>query len=167
MKLQAGIMEYIFMTLFVIFVIALLVLFLGWWNIMHIGTEHARSMDDKALFLAKYLMVSPFFVKEKFVFDDSLLTGMKRLESSGKNVCRELDEILGSNWYFEVKIADGEEENECTQFVYPDCNYWSFCKPKSLEEERIAKYVYTFPVNVYRHVTQKHDLALLTVGVYE
>ena len=163
MKGQAGILEYIFMAFFVVFIIVILVLFLGWWNVIHIGAEQKKLHDDRAFFLLKHLMISQMLVRENSVFDDSRLTAMKRMEQTGTDICKKFSEIFGKNWYFRLRILDEDPDKECTFQNYPDCNLWSFCEPSNT---RIPKYQYTIPVNVYRSLNDRKDLALLTAGVY-
>jgi len=106
------------------------------------------------------------FVKENGVFDDAKLTA---LNYSVANVCNDLEDIFGNDWFFEVQVLDGTDIiTPCTQTSYPNCNYWSFC---AVSGNNIA---FDLPVNVYRNTRTSletdilggTDLALLKVGVY-
>lgn len=160
MRGQAGIMEYIFMALFIVFVIVVIVLFLGWWNVNQLGLDHQRVMDNRAFSFLKQLLGSEYIAVENSVLDDSKLTAL----SSLPDACNSLEEIFGPNVFFEVRIADSLPDKTCTYQNYPDCNEWSFCMPDGRKK---SKYMYEVPVNVFRKTRERYDMAFLKAGVWE
>ncbi|HDD72471.1 MAG TPA: hypothetical protein ENG00_00090 [Candidatus Aenigmarchaeota archaeon] len=160
MKSQAGLMEYLLMTFFIVVVIVAIVLFLGWWSVMEMNLEQKKIIDERAFFLLKYSGNSPYFTREGWVLDDAKLNAVKAL---GENFCEKLRGVFGSGWFLEVRILDENPEVDCTYTNYPDCNHWVLCEPKSSGKEG---YIYTIPVNVYRNVFRRYDIAILTSGVY-
>jgi len=165
MRGQTGLMEYIIMTFFIVIVIVVLIFFLTGFQISQFSSQKYQNTMDHALFLMKQTSSSPIFVKEEGVFDDAKLTALASLP----NLCGELRDRFGGEWFFEVRVLDNSDDVLCTADSYPECNLWSFC---TTEKTFIA---YDIPVNVYMNTKTKletdvlpgNDLALLKVGVYE
>lgn len=162
---QSGLMEYIFMIVFLAIVIIVFIFFLTGYQVTQFTSQQAQSSIDRSFSLMNFLSTSPLLVKEEGVFDDGKLTALASLE----NPCSLLEDRFGKNWFFTITILDGTESNTACSGPLATCNAWSFC-------ERDAPFVaFDIPTNVYR-VTKTplasdflpgNDLALLTVGVYE
>lgn len=155
LKAQYEIMEYIFMTVFLIVVIIGLMLFLFWWNFSQFKIEEIKNKDNRIISIARYIMVDPVFVNEDSIFDDAKLTAINMTIK-----CKELEDILGDGWYLKIKSLDLEGEKYCNWLRYPDCNFWVICKEN---KDHISQ---KFPVNIYRKISDKISIGILEVGVY-
>jgi len=161
MRAQASIMEYILMTFFLLVAIVSMVLFMGWWNVTQIAIDHNKLTGRNALMLLQDLSDSEYIALENSVLDDSRLTAIKMMESGGMDFCKDFDPVLGNSWFFEVRILDNKPSVECSFSRHPDCNTWTFCKP-----DQASKTIYNIPVNVFRKISGKNDIAILYAGVY-
>jgi hypothetical protein len=166
MKGQMGLMEYVVLTFFILIIIIVLVFFLSGWQITQFGLEKKKSEGDRSLTLLKNAMNSQFFNKEPSVIDDGKLTS---LTSMGTGACKNLWELFGDDWFFEVRVIDGTGmTTPCDWNNYPDCNYWSFC------EDSRNNLSYVMPVSIYRNIglivsdtaLGRTDIGTLKVGVY-
>jgi hypothetical protein len=137
-------MEYMFLTLFVIFIVIAFVLFLSWWNISQMDVEKSKVELDKTLVLTRSLISSPFLAREDSMLDDGKLTV---LQGMGQDACERIGSIYGANWFAVVRLLDGSNDTVCNSTSYPDCNYWSFCKTASKNYRS-----YVVPVNIYRNI---------------
>lgn len=156
-KSQSELMEYVFLTFFVVVLIFGIIFFLTYWQTSQYKIEISKEEKNKVLSIGEHFMYFPFLTKEKFMFDDSKLTGVLVALK-----CKDLERFFGTNWYVSIKIFDGKEKKLCTWSNYPDCNYWEFCK----KENKPAK-AYNFPVNIYRKIENRVDMGVMRVGVYE
>ena len=69
-KGQAHMMEYILMTLFIVIIIGILIFFLMSWQFTQLRATESKSEGEKALFVMKFFIKSPFFTKDESIFDD-------------------------------------------------------------------------------------------------
>jgi len=166
MKGQMELMEYLFLTVFVILIIIVLMFFITGWQVTQSGIERTKEVSDEVTFLMKKFSTMDYFVKEDGVFDDAKLTVLSSME----NVCEELRPILGSNWFATITVFDESGSIKvCTESNYPDCNHWSFCKKEN--RDFVSR---KLPVNIYRNTNRigdsifaKNDIGVLEVGFYE
>jgi len=150
-------MEYMFLTLFVIFIVIAFVIFLSWWNVSQMDVEKSGMELDKTLVLTKSLISSPFLAREDSMLDDGKLTV---LQAMGQDTCTSIGSIYGADWFAVIRLLDGRNDTPCNQTSYPDCNYWSLCK-KDLSAPGAKNYrSYVVPVNIYRNMGM-----VLTTGV--
>jgi hypothetical protein len=162
MKVQASIMEYILMTFFLLVVIVAMVLFMGWWNVTQLNIDQNKLTDSRALLLIQDLSSSEYIAAENSVLDDSKLTALKMMQAKGTDLCREFEPLFGREWFFEVRILDGNPSEECTFPKHPNCNTWTFCRS---DQDRPVT-IYNIPVNVHRKISGTNEIALLYSGVY-
>ena len=164
-KGSAEMMEYMFMTLFVIVIVIAFVLFLAWWQTSQAGFEKSKMELGKTLMVAKSITSSPFLIREDAMFDDGKLTSALTLA----DFCQRTAELYGAEWFANITVLDGKPLVRCSAANYPDCNNWDFCR-KATGEYR----AYALPVNVYRvmdsvmstGVLGRTYVASLEVGVY-
>jgi hypothetical protein len=164
-KGSVELMEYMFLTLFVIVIVIAFVLFLSWWQMSQVGAERSRMQMDKALVISKGFASSPLFAREESMLDDGKLTAAMEIA----DICQRLDEIYGIDWYAVVRMLDGQPDTLCSSSNYPDCNMWEFCRTTATD--RIS---YAVPVNIYRNIGAVFSTGLfgrtyvgtLEVGVY-
>lgn len=156
-KGSVELMEYMFLTLFVIFIVIAFVIFLSWWNVSQMDVEKSGMELDKTLVLTKSLISSPFLAREDSMLDDGKLTV---LQAMGQDTCTSIGSIYGADWFAVIRLLDGRNDTPCNQTSYPDCNYWSLCK-KDLSAPGAKNYrSYVVPVNIYRNMGM-----VLTTGV--
>jgi hypothetical protein len=159
-KAQSEIMEYIFLTLFIIIMIVVLILFLSWFQYSQIGMKGSDIKKERGEFLMNYFINSPYLNQpgKNSMFDDSKLTALMGME------CSELQGIYGEGWSLRIEMLTSEPNcyGECTQTNYPCCGTWSFCWRES---NSTMKYV--IPVNVVRHMTGRIHLANMEVSVHD
>ncbi len=137
-------MEYMFLTLFVIVIVIALVIFLSWWNISQMDVEKSKAELDKTLVLAKSLASSPFLARSDSMMDDGKLTALQEMR---QDACSAIGGIYGAKWFAVVRLLDGSNDTLCSSTNYPDCNYWQFCKTESKNYRS-----YVVPVNIYRNI---------------
>jgi hypothetical protein len=137
-------MEYMFLTLFVIVIVIAFVIFLSWWNISQMNVEKSKAELDKTLVLTKSLASSPFLARGDSLLDDGKLTV---LQGMGQEACDSIKGVYGADWFAVVRLLDGRNDMPCNSTSYPDCNYWSFCKTASKNYRS-----YVVPVNIYRNI---------------
>lgn len=168
-KAQANVLEYIFLTFFVIVVIVGLIFFLTGWSTMQLSLDKEKLQWDTALFLSKNFQNLPALTHDRSMFDDSKLTAL--VSFGQQDACKYLDDIMGSNWFAEITSFDGNTElTDCTYANYPDCNHWVLCK-----QEGRKTTAFVMPINVYRkfgleasnRTFSKVELGTLELGVYE
>lgn len=145
-------MEYMFLTLFVIVIVIAFVIFLSWWQVSQMNVEKSRMELDKTLVLTKTLLSSPFIAREDSMLDDGKLTIMQEM---GEDACQRIRSMYGAEWFAVIRLFDGSNDTLCSTSNYPDCNYWVFCK-----DARKDYRSYMVPVNIYRNIG-----AVLTTGV--
>jgi len=138
-------MEYMFLTLFVIFIIIAFVIFLSWWNVSQLDVEKSSVELDKTLVLTKSLVSSPFLARDDSMLDDGKLTALQEM---GQDACSSIGSIYGADWFAVIHLYDGNNDTLCSTANYPDCNYWSLCKKP--DEKNYRSYV--VPVNIYRNI---------------
>ncbi len=151
-KGSVELMEYMFLTLFVIVIVIAFVIFLSWWNVSQTNVERARMELDKTLVMTKTLLSSPFLAREDSMLDDGKLTAIQEM---GEDACLRIRSIYGADWFAVVRLLDGSNETLCGASNYTGCNYWVFCK-----DARKNYRSYVVPVNIYRNIG-----AVLTTGV--
>jgi hypothetical protein len=171
-KGQSNIMEYLILTIFIMFIIIVLVFFLSGWQYSQFRSREYRDETQRVVLLMDYFTNSPYFIKEKSMFDDSKLWAIMDTDDS----CEYLEEIFGQNWFAEIEVIDESGiRKECdpdSPSTYLDCNYWSFCLSSDPDEKFMS---YVIPVNVYRkyyqstehpEMKERTDVGTLKVGVY-
>lgn len=154
-KGQAQILEYFFLTFFVLMVIVLVGLFLMTYQSMTSSSLQSEYETQDTMFMLKTFSNFPILnkrgYKEGSMFEDSKLTAVS---------CGELQEVFGTGWFAEVRIPSASE-TECDASNYPACNKWTFC------EEDGDFQAFEVPVNVFRKTTKVVSIGVLTVGFYE
>lgn len=150
---QANMIEYLFLTLFLIIIIVALIFLITGFEFFQIGVQQREKTLDRALFLTRELLVTPYLVKEDSLFDDEKLTAAAALE------CEELQRIFGFRWFAQVRLL-GSEPVECTTAAYPECTAWDFC----VTGQRNVSYI--VPVNIDQSASASVALGTLRVGVY-
>lgn len=160
-KGQSNIMEYIFLTLFILIMIVAMILFLSWFQMSQFEMKGGDIQIEKAKFLMNYMINSPYLAEENSLFDDSKLTSLLSLE----DYCDRLDGVFGLRWSLKVDLLTSEDGCfvECTEESYPCCGSWTFCERES--KGSVLKYV--IPVNVLRKINNQVHLAKMEVSVYE
>ncbi len=143
-KGSVELMEYMFLTLFVIVIVIAFVIFLSWWNISQMDVEKSKVELDKTLVLAKSLVSSPFLARSDSMLDDGKLTALQEM---GQDACSAIDGIYGADWFAVIRLLDGSDDTLCSYANYPDCNYWQLCKTESKNYRS-----YVVPVNIYRNI---------------
>jgi len=137
-------MEYVLMTLFIVIIISALIFFLMSWQFTQLRVTESKTESEKALFLMKFFIKSPFFTKDESLFDDAKLQAFAGM---GNDACEELNIIFGRDWFARVYYIDETES-------------WLFCG-----QDR-KNYTYVLPVNIYRNSDNTNHLGVLEVGVY-
>lgn len=138
-------MEYIFMTLFLMVIIIGLVLFLTGWQVIQSDVQADKSKIDRILFLTNYFTNTPLLAKDTAMLDDSKLDAFEDVETYS---CTELEKALGQKWFVEVRNLD-------------DSRLWSFCTRNSRNSS------FVIPVNIYNRLNEKVSVGTLKAGVYE
>ena len=78
-KAQTHLLEYVFMTLFIVIMIVILIFFLTGWQFSQLRATESKTESDKALYIMKFFTQSPFFTKDESLFDDLKLDSFKLL----------------------------------------------------------------------------------------
>ncbi len=158
---QSNIIEYIFMTLFVIIMIVVLIVFISWFQYSQIGMRGGTLQTERAEFLMNYMINSPYLVLENSMFDDSKLTSLLFMD----DYCDRMDGIFGNDWSLEIELLTSEDGcyANCTLENYPCCGSWTFCDNRR-DFNKTRNYV--IPVNVFRKMSDHVELASMRVTVY-
>lgn len=159
-----GLMEYVLLTFFILIIIIVLIFFLVGFQITQIAAEKKESSADRALSILRHLSTSPLFVKEDGMLDDAKLTSLKQ-----QDVCQELSRQFGENVFIEISVLDGEPQTPCSQSIYPQCNYWAFCRQEK------SSVFFDLPINIYRNrgivmsngVLPQIGIGRAVAGIYE
>lgn len=146
LKAQAHMMEYILLTLFIMIIIVALIFFLMSWQFTQLRASESKSEGEKALYLMKFFIKSPFFTKDESIFDDAKLDAFEQIQYDGG--CEDLDVIFGRDWFATIYTLGGYES-------------WTFC-----EELNRRSFSYVLPVNVYKNSEKINKLGVLEVGIY-
>lgn len=146
-------MEYMFLTLFVVAIVIAFVIFLSWWQVSQANVERSKSELDRTLALTRSMLVSPMLAKGDSMLEDARLTA----SASMGDFCSKAGAVYGGGWFVVVRLFDGSNETPCTEEGYPDCNYWEFCR----EPARKSYRSYVVPVNVYRSVDSVLETGIL------
>ena len=158
-KGQAHIMEYIFMTLFIVIIIAVIIFFLMGYQFTQIRSADTRTESDKALFLTKLFIKSPFLTTDESLFDEAKMTVFVDMESG--SICDQMKVVFGRDWFARVYYL-GSGDVPCTSLSdYGSCNYWSFC-----EQAGRGSFSFVLPVNIHRNLDNTVHMGVLEVGVY-
>jgi len=165
-KGQSNIIEYIFMTLFVIIMIVVLIIFMSWFQFSQIEMRGGSLRTEKAEFLMGYITASPYMVIENSMFDDSKLTALLYMD----DYCDRLDDIFGTSWSLSIELLTSEDGcyANCTLDNYPCCGSWTLCDKRREYAGRndIVERIYPIPVNVFRKMNEMVHLADMRVTVY-
>ncbi len=156
MRGQAQVLEYFFLTFFVLMVIVIIALSLTTYQSMTSGSLQSEYETQDTMFMLKtfsnYPILNKRGYKEGSMFEDSKLTA---------TTCGDLESIFGTGWFAEIIAKDSMAETECTVQDYPACNKWTFCKT---DGEFSA---FEVPINIYRKTTRVVSAGILRVGFYE
>ena len=120
-KGQAGLMEYMVMTIMILFVVVIGFFFLFGFESGKLEGDKSKDKFDSALSIAGILARSDLLAKKDLVFDDSKLMAAdcETIKSLTKtNVCVAVEKVLFS----------GESKTACSPSNYPECNRWVLCK---------------------------------------
>jgi hypothetical protein len=152
-------MEYLLLSLFILLIIIVMVFFLSWWQFSQFGMEQQRMKNQRTEVLASRFINSPLFVTDNSVFDDSRLMG---IQSLGLEYCSELEPFFGGEWFLRIDVLSPRPgcQGPCDASSYPCCGSWEICGQGKRNITRVL------PVNIFRHIEDRMDLGLLTVGVY-
>jgi hypothetical protein len=157
-KGQAHMMEYILMTLFIVIIISILIFFLMSWQFTQLRATESKTEGEKALFIMKFFIKSPYFTKDESIFDDLNMLAFKEIEDGG---CDELNVVFGRDWFARI-YEISTNQVECNSMSnYGNCNAWSFC-----EEPDRRSFKYLLPVNIFMNSDNTNHLGVLEVGVY-
>jgi hypothetical protein len=159
-KGQSHILEYVLMTLFIVIIITALIFFLTGWQFTQLRASESKSESDKALYLMKFMIKSPFFTRDESLFDDAKLSAFADMGQAG---CKEMNVVFGRDWFARVyMISDQAGKKPCSTISdYGSCNSWSLC-----EQTGRKSFSYTLPVNIFRSSDNTNQLGVLEVGVY-
>jgi len=160
-KGQSNILEYIFMTMFIIIMILVLIIFMSWFQYSQIGMKSGSLQIEKAEFLMEYMTSSPYLVTKNSMFDDSKLTSLLYMD----DYCDSLDTVFGSDWSLNIELLTSEDGcyDNCTLNNYPCCGSWTLCDNR---RECNKTRTYVIPANVFRKMNEKTHLAVMRVSVY-
>lgn len=175
-KGQAGIMEYILLTFFIMVIVVILIIFVSGWQISQLEMGQAQDKTRKILTLTQNVLNSQMFVKGSGMFDDSKLHALSDLENPNNpdlDICTDLEQAFGMNWYLEVHTL-GCDRDCIGPTGYGVCCSWTICKPPDLETGEYQVDILSLPVNVYRKTgfdlgdstLPRVDVGLAKVGVY-
>jgi len=157
-KAQTHIMEYILLTLFIVIIITGLIFFLSGWQITQMRSGQVKAESEKALYLMKFFVKSPFFTDDESLFDDLKLTAFSKMGDDG---CKQLVAIFGKDWFANISVVGGSGVLCNSQNGYENCDAWSLCN----KEGRKA-FSYTLPVTIYRVSENRNYIGMLNIGVY-
>ena len=176
-------MEYMVFLIMIVFIILFVMLIVFGSQFISAGSEYARGMEQKSLFITQNVISSPVMGSLSYqssVFDDSKLSVM---------TCDDVNDLFGAGIYMEIRIVqDIESLSACDEYrpgtqifdicerrekekfnatctegenheEYPDCYIWRFCEEEKPDTFR------TIPVNVYRKIDGSMKLAVLKIGV--
>jgi len=107
-KGQYSVMEYLFLTIFVLMIIFGLIFFLFVFQGSQSSFEMERNVEGELFTLTSRVVVSPFLVQSDSLFDDAKLTALQAL--SGDEECEEFHRIFGQNAFLKVKDLDFVKE---------------------------------------------------------
>ncbi len=157
---QANIMEYILLTFFIVLIIAVLMLFVSGWLVSTSLSKQSDYDYRRALFLTKLIANSPELNRKGYsegsMLEDSKLT---------VTTCEQLRKTFWPDIFMKVSIPG---KNNCTMYDYinnyDNCGLWEFCTMNGVDKEKIS---FEIPVNIYRRMSDKVEIGVLTVGFVE
>ncbi len=159
-KGQAHMMEYIFMTLFIVIIISILIFFLMGWQFTQIRASDTKTESERALYLTKFFIKSPYLTRSESLFDEAKMTTFKDMETNG-DICEKMGVVFGRDWFARVYYLE-DNDDPCTSLDdYGRCNYWSLC-----EQPGRKAFSFVLPVNIYRNANRGIFMGILEVGVY-
>lgn len=149
---QSGLMEYMVMTIMILFVVVIGFFFLFGFESGKLEGDKSRNRFDSALSIAGILARSDILAKRGLVFDDSklIVADCETIKTLVKtNACVSVEKVLFS----------GESKTACSLSNYPECNSWVLCKDLCT-----GKTVGTLlPVNIYRKFSGKTEIGIISV----
>jgi hypothetical protein len=158
-KGQAHMMEYVFMTLFIVIIISILIFFLMGWQFTQIRSADTKIDSDKALYLMKFFIKSPYLTRDESLFDEAKMSVFTDMQED--DLCERMNVVFGRDWFARVYYLGGSDRPCTTLSDYGSCNYWSFC-----EQAGRASFSFMLPVNIYRNSDDTVHMGVLEVGVY-
>ncbi len=168
LKAQFGIMEHLLMAVILLMVIVgALFFFLGFQS----TRSQAESFKDdihKIILSSNILAKSEILAKDSLMFDDSKLSGFTgNYEKEG---CQEIKKLVGEVCVKIDKVLISEEKNDCDPVNFAEtgrdaCNSWTLCKESCFKLEAGKNKGLAMPVNVYRTLNKKVELAVMTVKI--
>ena len=155
-KGQAHMMEYIFMTLFIVIIISILIFFLMGWQFTQMHASDTKTESEKALYLTKFFLKSPYLTRDESLFDEAKLMAFQV-----EDVCDEMSVVFGRDWFARIYYLE-ENNDPCTSLAdYGNCDYWSLC-----EQPGRKAFSFILPVDIYRNADKSIHMGILEVGVY-
>lgn len=160
-KGQAGMIEYLLMTVFTMVIILVMVFFLFGFEAGRTADSESMDSKNRVLLAVNTLTQSDIINKEDLMFDDSKLAGF--LDQAG---CEELTKTMSQEACINIELIKiaSEEPKDCAGNYGGECNRWTLCKDvcaklKSGGRQRGL----SLPVNVYRKLDNKVELAVVKV----
>lgn len=167
---QANIMEYILLTFFIVLIIAVLMLFISGWLVSTSMSKQSDYEYRRALFLTKLIANSPELNREGYpegaMLEDSKLTTI---------TCEQVRKMFWPDIFMKIKIPGKNTDCTWASYVndYSNCGLWYFCEYDKicgkwgLCAANKEKILFETPVNIYRKMSDKVDIGILTVGFAE
>jgi len=157
MKAQASIIENLIVIFFVIVILVILMIVLTNYQFYEMEMEKRKIQRESALTFAKRFLNIQLVTKTNGILEDAKLSALYTIP------CEDLEKILGTNWFVEVKIfEDNDITIPCTVHNYPECNYWVFTSCN----RGMRNVSYTLPVNIYRKMLERTDIGIIKAGLY-
>ena len=100
-KGQYSVMEYLFLSLFVIFIIVGLMMFLFIFQVGQNTSALERSVEAELFSITNRVVVSPFLVRKNSEFDDAKLTALQEIVSQPGG-CQEFERMFGKDVFITV-----------------------------------------------------------------
>ncbi|HLD41429.1 MAG TPA: hypothetical protein VJB06_00185 [archaeon] len=167
-KGQFGLMEHLLMAVILLMVIVgALFFFLGFQSTKG-QAEGFKDDIHKIILSSNILAQSEMLTKEDQMFDDSKLVGFTG--GYEKDGCEEIKKLVGEACITIDKVLISEERDDCDPVNFDQrgrdsCNSWTLCKETCFKLQSGKSKGLALPVNVYRSLDKKVELAVMTVKV--
>lgn len=166
---QFGVMEHLLMAVLIMMVVVAGLFF--FFSFQQARSKGLAFQDDihKILLSSGALERLNSLTKEDLVFDDSKLAAFTGAYE--KEGCGEIKKLAGVSCVTIEKVLIAEDKKDCDPVTFADrgrdeCNSWTLCQQVCAEIQKTGKSKgLSIPVNVYRSLEKRVDLAVMTVRI--
>lgn len=167
-KGQFGMMEHLLLSVIILMIIVASMFFFFSFESTKKQGEAFKDDIHKIILDSILLSKSPMLTKNSLMFDDSKLAGFTGAYQ--KDGCEQVKKLIGEACVTIDKILIAEDKNDCdpanfAQTGRDECNSWTLCRETCLRLQTTKNKALSIPVNIYRKISDRMDLGVLTVRI--